>query len=394
MIFRRRSTTQTQASELTKRDTQQRIRTALALTLTFFLWAPQTTFASSSITLEWTPVRNDPRIVGYEVHFGTSSGRYQWRRDATSNGASTNQLTLDAPDAGTTYYFVVRSRNADRSLVSAFSAEVSISGGGAIVESIVESGEVSVGDAWQWVSFNQRFSDPIVVSTTSSEDARDPSVIRIDGVESSGFWIRLQPWDYLPRAAQPERVGYIAVERGRHRLPGGAQVEAGRIVTDVTGTQRMTSFTSAFTTTPVVAASVTSNRDPRAVTTRTADVSRSGFKVGMSEQESSTREHDAETIDFIAWEPSAGEVGGARYVVNRTGNVLTDRPYRITYRGRFTEPPVLIADMQTFNGPDPSTLRWRYKTSSEVELRVVEEQSLDAETRHTFEVGGYIMIER
>ncbi|RKT47397.1 hypothetical protein BDD21_4965 [Thiocapsa rosea] len=339
-------------------------------------------------------MRDDPRIVGYEVHFGTSSGRYQWRRDATSNGASTNRLTLDAPDTGTTYYFVVRSRNADRSLVSAFSTEVSISGGGQTVESIVESGEAMVGDAWQWVSFNQRFSDPIVVSTTSSEDGRDPSVIRIDGVEPSGFWIRLQAWDYLPRPAQPERVGYIVVERGRHRLPGGAQVEAGRIVTDVTGTQRMTSFTSDFTTPPVVAASVSSYRDHMAVTTRTADVSRSGFKIGMTEQESSTRKHGAETIDYVAWEPSSGEVGGARYVVNRTGNVLTDRPYRITYRGHFSEPPVLIADMQTFNGPDPSTLRWRYKTSSEVELRVVEEQSLDAETRHTLEVGGYIMIER
>jgi hypothetical protein len=389
MIVWRRTTTHTHAYEPKNRDNRKRILTALTFTLC--LWTHQPAFASSSVTLEWTPVQNDPRITGYEVHVGTSSGHYQWRWDATSNGAATGRLTLDAPEIGSTYYFAVRSRNADRSLVSAFSEEVSIPEGWPIIE----SGEVTVGDAWQWVSFDQGFSDPIVVSTTGSEYSKDPSVIRIDGVEPSGFWIRLQAWDYLPQSARPERVGYIAMERGRHRLPGGAQVEAGRFVHDATDTQRLTSFTTAFAATPVVAASVSSNRDPRAVTTRVADVSRSDFKIGMSEQESSTRKHDTETIDFIAWEPSTGEVGGTRYLVNRTGNVLTDRPYRITYQGNFTDPPVLIADMQTTDGPDPSTLRWRYKTTNEVELRVVEEQSLDAETLHSSkEVGGYMLIGR
>jgi hypothetical protein len=78
---------------------------------------------AASITLGWSPPTNTTQIAGYQLHFGTSSGRYQSVRDVA--GASTASATVDGLTAGSTYYFAVRARNAAASVVSAFSNEVS-----------------------------------------------------------------------------------------------------------------------------------------------------------------------------------------------------------------------------------------------------------------------------
>jgi hypothetical protein len=363
----------------------------LPLGLFLFLFGLQTAFASSAV-LEWTPVLDDARVAGYEVHVGTASGQYRWVFDADQAAAATNRVELCCGELGQTYYFAVRARNHDRSLTSSFSNEVGITIGGPAIE----ADELQVDDAWQWVSFVGQFNDPIVVASTSSETSGDPSVIRITGVEPAGFWIRLQSWDYLQRAAQPERVGYIAMERGRHILSDGAHVEAGRVVTDVTGQSRFTGvgFSRSFRTTPVVLTCLSSTDGWDAATTRISGISGSAFLLGMIEQEANNQEHTAESIDYIAWEPSDGEVRGIRYLVDRTPDEVTEVARPISFPGRFTGSPVVIAHTQTTNGVDPATVRWRNKTENQVDLRIVEEQSLDAETRHAGESVGYLLLGR
>lgn len=363
----------------------------IALGLFLFLFGLRTAFASSAV-LEWTPVLDDGRVAGYEVHVGTASGQYRWVFDADQAAAATNRVELCCGQLGQTYYFAVRARNHDRSLTSSFSNEVGITIGGPAIE----ADELQVDDAWQWVSFVEQFNDPIVVASTSSETSGDPSVIRITGVEPAGFWIRLQSWDYLQRAAQPERVGYIAMERGRHILSDGAHVEAGRVVTNVTGNSHVTSvgFSGRFRKTPVVVTGQSSTDGWDAATTRISGVSSSAFLLGMIEQEANIQEHTAESIDYIAWEPSDGEVRGIRYLVDRTPAEVTEVARPISFPGRFTGSPVLIAHTQTTNGVDPATVRWRNKTENQVEIRIVEEQSLDAETRHAGESVGYLLLGR
>jgi hypothetical protein len=48
--------------------------------------------------------------------------------------------------------------------------------------------------------------------------------------------------------------------------------------------------------------------------------------------------------------------------------------------------------MQTADGGDTASLRWRNKTTSGVDVRVAEEQSKSTDTTHTTEVVGFIAI--
>jgi cobyric acid synthase len=79
----------------------------------------------AEVRLGWNPVFGDARVTGYEVHYGRASRQYQWVVAANDNGAATGTKTVENLVRGNTYFFAVRSRNHDASMVSAFSNEVS-----------------------------------------------------------------------------------------------------------------------------------------------------------------------------------------------------------------------------------------------------------------------------
>ena len=359
--------------------------TIFAITLLSF----STNSPASSLTLAWEPVAGDPRIAGYEIHIGRASGRYEWVLDADQEGAATSRLKFEGAEPGVIYYLAARSRNHDKTQFSAFSKEIRIS----LDTPPIEIGELLVDDAWQWVSFQERFTDPIVVATSPSESGADPLVVRLSGIEPHGFWIRLQEWDYLDGWHTFESVGYIAMERGLYQLENGAQIEAGRLATTADQNKVQAGFSRAFASTPVVIAAVTSDQCADAVTTEIQGVDRFGFSVGIIEQEANDQQHVTERLDFIAWEVSSGTVSGKQYEVGRTPTEVTHRPYEIRFSTAFQTVPILLAHLQTTNGGDPAALRWQTKNSEFAGLRIVEEQSFDAETSHIPETAGYILIE-
>jgi hypothetical protein len=266
----------------------------------------------------------------------------------------------------------------------------------------LEVGEIAVTSQWKTVSFQQTFTDPIVVTTPLSKRDGDPAAILIRNVTSTGFQIRLQEWEYLDGSHLQEYVGYIAIERGHYRLSNGAEIEAGTTSTDATGActlfggpWKSVSFQEPFSTTPVVLTSVTTFNAPagEAVTSRTTDISTTGFKVRMQEQEANDQTHTTETISYIAWTPGSGTIGGLRYEVGRTGTVVTEGMHRISFGSSFSGPPAFLAHIQTFNGCDTATLRWQNKTSTSVYVQVQEEQSADSEVTHAAEDVGYIAFE-
>lgn len=88
----------------------------LLLFVLLMLAAMQAT--AGSLALAWDPV-NDPRVAGYKIHYGTSSGNYSAQMDAGNVTTSTVPNLAD----GATYYFAVTAY--DGSLVqSGFSNEV------------------------------------------------------------------------------------------------------------------------------------------------------------------------------------------------------------------------------------------------------------------------------
>jgi len=373
-------------------------RTALQSSLLLTVYMLTTCVSAESLTLHWDPASSDDRVAGYELHVGTSSGEYQWMFDAASKGRWTDRLYVDGLENDTTYYFAVRSRNYARNRYSDFSEEFAIELGtpraGDIQPLSIDSGEILAGSDWQWVSFDESFEDPIVIATPNGRADGDPFVVRIDGIEPDGFWIRAQEWCYLDGQHSPVPLAYVAVERGRHQLPNGSWIEAGRLTTDATGTYVQARFAQAFPSDPVVLASVTSARDDDAVGSQLRGIDRTGFMVGMTEQEAADQHHLHESIDYIAWGTGSGAIGDLDYEVGATGATVTHAVHRLRFDAPHSEPPLMLLSMQTSYGGDPATVHVEDKSRSSADVLLREEQSFDYETWHVAEQVGYLILGR
>ncbi|MFT6098430.1 MAG: hypothetical protein ACJAYF_000966 [Arenicella sp.] len=72
-----------------------------------------------------------------------------------------------------------------------------------------------------------------------------------------------------------------------------------------------------------------------------------------------------------------------------TSNSVTHAWSTINFTGA-TEPPVMIAQMQTYDGPDTASVKMNNLGSNSVQVKIEEETNNDAELNHTTEVVGYL----
>ena len=112
----------------------------------------------------------------------------------------------------------------------------------------------------------------------------------------------------------------------------------------------------------------------------------------MQKQELNSQTHTTETISYIAWEPSSGNIDGLTFEINKTGNVVTDDFHKVTFNQDFMTSPMFLADMQTTDGPDTANVRWQKKDAYGVDVQIDEEQSKDTEIDHTTEIVGYMVF--
>ncbi len=78
---------------------------------------------SGSVRLAWSAT-GDPRVVGYRVYYGTSSGRYIQAFGAGVDAGSSVNISLTGLQSGTQYYFAVTAYDSAAN-ESGYSAEVS-----------------------------------------------------------------------------------------------------------------------------------------------------------------------------------------------------------------------------------------------------------------------------
>ena len=322
---------------------------------------------------------------------------YSWIQTAgtsvtLSDPASTTS-TFTAPDVGQygeslTFQLTVT----DDCLKSIDTCTVNVTWVNETPHDIVEIGEVSVDHNWKRVEFNGTFIDPVVVAKPLSYNGGDPAVLRIRNVDSRGFDIRVQEWDYLDGTHTAENATYIVMERGSHILEDGTKVEAGKFDTDATGSFGWVDFSQTFNQVPVVTSTVSSFNEEDAVCSRLKNIDTTGFDFCMQEQEGNSQIHTIETISYIAWEPSSGTVGGLTFEVDKTDDVITHNLQTIVYNETFMATPVFLADMQTTDGGDTANLRWQNKDFYGIDIKITEEQSRDSEINHTTEVVGYMVF--
>jgi hypothetical protein len=256
---------------------------------------------------------------------------------------------------------------------------------------IIEMGEVFVNHEWQRVSFTGIFIDPVVVAKPASLNDPKPAVVRIRNVDEAGFDIRIQQWEYLKGIHGYENVSYLAMEKGYYVLPEGIIMEAGSFEADGNNF-RVYNYSGTFNQIPVVIASVTSVKDPTAVTGRIHNVSQNGFEYYLQKEEKNKKKHGVETVSFIACEPFSGVMNQLKLEVGTTGNQVNHNFHYLSYKEKFSNIPYFLGDMQTTHDSDTANVRWRNKNHYGVEIHISEEKSRDAELNHNNENLGYIII--
>jgi hypothetical protein len=263
----------------------------------------------------------------------------------------------------------------------------------------LEVGEIQINHNWIRVDFQEVFDDPIVIAKSFSLNGGDPGVVRMRNIDSSGFEIRVQEWEYLDVSHVLEMVGYIVIERGNHALADGTLIEAGSFQTDKTESFGTISFNQSFHNVPVVLSAIISFNGTDAATGRMRKISTEGFEFCMQEQESNPKFHRTETINYIAWEPSSGyiawepssgNIDNLLFEVGATGDAVNHEYLSVQFDQTFMSAPVFLADMQSADGTDTSNVRWRNKNAGTVEVQIDEEQSRDNEIDHTTESVGYM----
>jgi len=352
---------------------------------------------AATVTMSWNQNAEDT-LAGYRVYCGETSYDYTIIDDVGEN----TRHTMANLEEGKTYYFAATAYDI-YGTESDFSEEISYTVPAPVPSTqepepepaqegtiALETGEVSTDHNWTHVQFDQTFSNPVVVANLLSFDGTDPSVIRLRNVSPTGFDIRVQEWDYLDGEHAVEKIGYIVIEKGTHVLPDGTRINAGIFTTNTTTSFEKIAFTTSLNTKPVIITSIATVAGEDGVTGRIQNITADGFEYCMQEQETGNQAHATETIMYIAWEESEGSIGNISFDVKNPQDLIADEFQTIQLDSNFEDTPVLLAEMQTYNGQDPATLRYTNKTNSSFDLRAYEEKSLDPEMEHANENIGYL----
>ncbi len=256
----------------------------------------------------------------------------------------------------------------------------------------MEIGEILVGSSWLHVELQALFTDPIVIAGPRSYADTEPAVIRIRNVTASGFDILVQEWDYLDGNHADETIHYLVMERGNYTLSNGAKIEAGSFTATIQRFQAQ-QFNMPFSVKPIVFTSIVTYNGKEAVTGRIQNTLTGSFAYKLNEQDNKKQRHSKETVDYIAWEPGSGSVGGIFYEVDKTTDSITDSWHQLnTALPLTTGNPFFFGAMQSYNSVENATLRYRGLTPTGVEISIEEEQSKDSETTHVAESVGYLFL--
>jgi hypothetical protein len=191
-----------------------------------------------------------------------------------------------------------------------------------------------------------------------------------------------------------ETVSYIAMEQGVYTLADGSLVEAGGFQTSAAASYATIKYAQPFAAAPVVVTSIGSFNNTYPLSGKVQSITTSSFNYRMDATGSgATAAPAAESIGFIAWQPSSGTENGLSYEVGVTPDLSTSSIKTIVYGDSFTVVPEFVADLQAFSDSDTSTLRWVTVDMSGADLQIDEQAATGATASTTpKEVVGYILL--
>lgn len=248
-------------------------------------------------------------------------------------------------------------------------------------------------DRWRTVNLTQQYANPVVVAGPATRRGGDPVTIRVRNVTTESFQIAVDEWDYRDGRHTYERVSYMVMEAGTYELADGTVIQAGLDATNHRWDD--TTFNNPFVgEVPVVFTQVMTYNDPSAVTTRIRNVNETGFQYRVQEEEGNDRIHAVETVGWLAITRGTGSTDGKNFEAFVTPNAVTEADYSVNFVNSYAQSPVFLANMQTYNGGDPATVRLGNISNTSATFYLEEERSFDQETAHNPERVGYLAMDR
>ena len=266
--------------------------------------------------------------------------------------------------------------------------------------SIVEIGEVgqinNLNHNRQTILLEKDYINPVVFAQPLSRKGKDPSIVRIDNIQSDHFTVQVQEANYKDGYHTTESFSYLVVEAGTWQLADNTFLEVGTFNTNATTTSNWASVNleTDFNNAPVVLSQVQTSNDSDFVRLRQKNVGANGFQVAL-EQEDALKwaAHGTESVGWMALSAGKGDWNGLAYQAGYTGDRMTDRWSSLSFDTSFSKAPQLLASIASFDGSDPVGLRYQSLSKAGVQMMLEEDASRDKETRHTTEDVGFLALE-
>ena len=360
-------------------------------TITIDTTAPS---APTSLTTTATAEDSTPTITG-SAEAGSTVKLYNGTTllgtaTADSNGAfSITTSTLANGDYGLTATATDAAGNASSSSDSLSITVNSTS------STLGEYGTLDLDHNWKTVSFNNSYTNPVVIVSDPSFNGGDPGNIRIRNVGSSSFEARFQEPNYKDGAHITEQASYVVVESGEWEMADGTRFSAGTTTSNKltsAGFETIT-FDNSFSDTPSLLTQVQSYNEEDWVITRVDNITGQSFEVSMQEEQSLMGgSHATETIGWFAIDSGAANDGDTILEGGITGNTFDHGGAAGSFSASFTDAPSLIAKLGSYRGGDPAHLRTTEISSSGFKAFVAEEQSADKELGHIAESINFLAL--
>ncbi|MEM6800582.1 MAG: DUF1501 domain-containing protein [Bacteroidota bacterium] len=271
-----------------------------------------------------------------------------------------------------------------------------------IDRNIGESGKLKAvaqnnGNQWHRVQLKRFYAKPVVVMGPASSRGSHPLSIRVRNISSHSFEWQVDEWDYLNKGAHlPIDISYLVIEAGSYQLSNGSILMAGVSENGIDHNWKPYGFEYAFSSAPAVFTQCSSGNGDNAVISRVRNVSKTGFEVRLQEEEANDQVHTLENLCWIAVERGSLLIGDGNFRGQATlsRRAVNHNDYTLGFGTSYAEEPVLLAQVQTFYGNNPFSIRYKNLEKNKVTVFLHEEQSKDTEIRHTKEKVAYLALER
>ena len=247
----------------------------------------------------------------------------------------------------------------------------------------------------QTILFDNNYNNPVVFAQPLSYNGGQAAIVRIEDIQADRFTASIQEPSNLDGKHKKESFSYIVLEKGTWQLEDDTLLEVDTINTNLLSSKgwKNIDFTNDFADDPLVFSQVQTDNGKDLVHTRQKNTDISGFQIAMQKEEArNNSSHASETVGWFALTAGNGNWSQNNYLAGKTGNSVNHNWHTIDFKNNFSQPPIFLASIATYNGSDPSGLRYSNSNSDRVKLKIEEDTSKDAEIIHVNEAVNFLAI--